>query len=67
MIKKLKEIKEAIKFLKLFKKKDSNIMLVSFFGETHYCKVGSIRRDINGQIDVECKIIDLLKEVANEH
>ncbi|AGM99830.1 hypothetical protein [Streptococcus iniae] len=66
MIKKLKEIKEAIKFLKLFKKKDSNIMLVSFFGEFHYCKINSIRRDINGQIDVESTEIDILSEVANE-
>ncbi|OHX26777.1 hypothetical protein BKX95_08420 [Streptococcus iniae] len=63
MIKKLKEIKESVKFLKLLKKKDSNIMIVSFFGEINYCKISSIRRDINGQIDVECKTIDLLNEV----
>lgn len=66
MIKNLKELKEAIKFLRLFKNKDSNIMLVSFFGESHYCKINSIRRDINGQIDVESTEIDLLSEVANE-
>lgn len=66
MLKNLKELKEAIKFLRLFKNKDSNIMLVSFLGEFHYCKVKSIRRDINGQIDVESTEVDLLSEVANE-
>ncbi|WP_203263649.1 hypothetical protein [Streptococcus uberis] len=66
MLKKLKEVKEAIKFLRLIKDKDSNIMLVSFFGEFHYCKVNSIRRDINGQIDIESTEINLLNEVANE-
>lgn len=66
MIKNLKELKETIKFLRLFKDKDSNIMLVSFFGDFHYCKINSIRRDINGQIDVESTEIDILSEVANE-
>ncbi|WP_413473660.1 hypothetical protein [Streptococcus parauberis] len=66
MIKNLKELKEAIKFLRLFKNKDSNIMLVSFLGEFHYCKINYIRRDINGQIDVESTEIDLLSEVAND-
>ncbi|MFL4356430.1 hypothetical protein [Streptococcus uberis] len=59
---KIKEVKEAIKFLKFMKNEKHNVMAVSAFGNIHYCIVDLYKKDIFGNIDVEGTEIDLLKE-----
>lgn len=58
MFKKIKEIKEAMSFLANIKNKDTNIMIVSFMGETGFYKIQSITRDLHGYINVEGVVVE---------